>query len=805
MANPSKWKLRIFAAGMVVLLAATAAMGSGCSGDEGVDSVECESTRQYFALNVWQVVSNKCFACHNNQGIAKDTSYILKGASEPGFIDHNLNVIREVASFEQDGSSQWLLKPTQAIPHDGGEVIKKGSAEYKAMLGLVVRLKNPDQCEPKVGGDFTGVEMANLEATVRKAAIILAKRLPTAEEVQRVRDGGESEFLAVLDEMMTEPAFIDFVKTTYGDIFQTDFYLNNDAVGLIDDEGSPYPNPTWFETETGEPSDSAKSFMQQYNIPGAGSLRNLNQIHLAREALELVAHVVKNDLPFTEILSANYTMVSPLTQKTFGATLLEEFPNDYDPNVFVPAQYPQYTDGQGQIQDFPHAGVITGPAFLARWPTTATNRNRARSRVFMLFFLGLDILKTAEQPVDQSTVTALNPQRDDPQCAVCHTVVDPIAGVFQGFHIFGDDDAQTVVWQPDSQWYSEMWPPGFNGYDLPLEEASYGLPWMANLAVQDDRFLLGAVYNAYRGLTGREPLVAPEDFEDPNYQPMFQSFLAQANVFRTVANNFKESEFNFKQVIKDLVMSPYFRGINAVKMSESKQVALGEVGLGRLLTPKQLHAKLLAVLGLSWGGLNDPYLSNPAGDITETGEFQLFYGGVDFTDVTVRITEPNGIMAAVAERMAIQMSCEAVPRDFLRDPLDRKLFNTLTIDGIEYDPLTLAPESGGLAVPQAEEGIKRTIQFLHEHVLAEKLELDDDELNRTYQLFLETWREGINGLSSDDGSYNSNLPGSCQVYTDEFGQDLPEGSEIAVDDQYIMRSWMTVLTYMLSDYRFLYE
>ena len=40
------------------------------------------------------------------------------------------------------------------------------------------------------------------------------------------------------------------------------------------------------------------------------------------------------------------------------------FKNEADPNEFQ----------EGHILDFPHAGVLTSPMFLARFPTTDTNR-----------------------------------------------------------------------------------------------------------------------------------------------------------------------------------------------------------------------------------------------------------------------------------------------------------------------------------------------------------------------------------------------------------------------------------------------
>jgi len=797
MANPNNKKLRFMAVSTVALAAATVGMvGSGCNGGgDGVASVECESVRDYYAFNVHEVVMSKCFACHNLQGIASNTDYILKGPSEPGFIENNVSVIKQVASFERDGQSQFLLKPTLEIPHVGGAILDPNSDEYKRLLGMVVRLKNDETCEPNAGAAFTGVELANAQMTLRKMSIILAGRLPTQAEADRVEQGGFAELEAVLDEMMTEEAFTDWVKTTYGDIFQTDFYIRNDGVDLLQDV---YADPYWFD-------HADKSMLTQYGLQSADELQRFTNIAIAREPLELIAYVVENNLPFTDIIAADYSVFTPFSAKSFGAEMIEEWETN-DPFEYKPGRYPSYTDSNGEAAPFPHAGVLTNPMFLARWPTTATNRNRARSRVFMLFFLGLDILKTAEQPVDQTKVTALNPQRDDPACVVCHKIVDPIAGTFQSFHIVGDDNAQTEAWLPDPEWYSEMWPPGYNGEKMPLEQASYGLQWLASRAIKDDKFALGAVYNAYRGLTGREPLLAPEDFSDPLYDAQFHAFLAQANTFRAIADKFKESNYNFKVIVRELVMSPYFRAMNSVKLTEQEATALTDVGMGRLLTPKQLHNKIMAVLGIPWGSANEPFLTNEPRNPANTGNYQLFYGGVDFTDVTSRITEPNGLMAAVGERMAIQMSCKSVPADMARLPADRKLFPTVEIEGTVYDPMELQPESGGLEVPQAIQGIKRTIQHLHKHVLGEDLPIDNEEIERTYQLFVETWREGSARVGEEMDGLPTNLPDQCSAYDDVFtGESLPEDQQVSSDENYVIRSWMAVLTYMLSDYKFLYE
>ncbi|MEM6786732.1 MAG: hypothetical protein AAF715_04360 [Myxococcota bacterium] len=808
------------AIGGLALLASVAAGAAvtGCESDDSVATVECESIRSYYANEVHALVFNKCSACHNAQGAAANSGFLLVNPAESGFIEKNIETIRRVAGDERDGISEFLLKPTNEMTHGGGQVIDVGDDDYQRLLGMVVRLQNEQVCEPNDADVFTGTELLDAEATLRKAAIILAGRLPSAAESERVRAGGFPALEAVLDEMMTEEKFYEFVKRAYGDMFQTDFYLNNEAEGRIADV---YANADWFDNDV-----EAKAMVEAYGLNDYQEVEMFTRQAIAREPLELIEWVVKNDLPFSEVITADYMMFSPFSARSYGVADQIDFdggdPMEFKPGRLPAGDYYGGDDGAPEYQYFPHAGVLTSPMFLSRWPSTATNRNRARARVFIDFFMGTDILKTAEQPLDQPE-DAQNPTRDDPNCTNCHAKLDPIAGAFQAW----DDDG---IWDPnlnyignrteEGDWFPEMFPPGIGDARLDEQTAKVGLPWLANQIVDTDGFRSGVVYALYEGLTGREILVPPSDFEDPNYAAQFDSFLAQANTFRSIADAFGESDLNAKTVVKELVLSPYFRAVNAVEgMSEADLVRLGEVGLGKLLAPEQLHDKILAIFGVPWAaGDRDsreyeddlqPNLRYRGQDLSTVGPFQLFYGGVDFDDVSVRIKDPNGLMAAVAERMSNEMSCLAVPADFARAGADRKIFDLITIEGREYDPLNLAPESGGLDVPAAIQGIRQTIVRLHEKVLGERLKLEDPEVERTYQLFLETWREGTAGMAleqEDEGYIGTGLPGPCRVENDYWtGLPLEEDQQITDDEDYIIRSWMAVMTYLLSDYRFLYE
>ena len=78
------------------------------------------------------------------------------------------------------------------------------------------------------------------------------------------------------------------------------------------------------------------------------------------------------------------------------------------------------------LQDFPHAGLLTDFGFLSRYPTTATNRNRARARWTFYHFLGIDIEKSSQRPTDEASLSDRNnPTMNNPNCTVCHALFDP--------------------------------------------------------------------------------------------------------------------------------------------------------------------------------------------------------------------------------------------------------------------------------------------------------------------------------------------------------------------------------------------
>ena len=89
-------------------------------------------------------------------------------------------------------------------------------------------------------------------------------------------------------------------------------------------------------------------------------------------------------------------------------------------------------------------------------------------------------------------------------------------------------------------------------------------------------------------------------------------------------------------------------------------------------------------------------------------------------------------------------------------------------------------------------------------MLDEEHRLDSSEVERAYGIFYDTWHEGKAKVTSEE--VLPYLPYYCRAERDFYTWDaLPAERRITYDRNYILRSWMAVLTYMLSDYRFLYE
>ncbi|MCA9689670.1 MAG: DUF1588 domain-containing protein [Myxococcales bacterium] len=737
---------------------------SGCGDSSDEDS--CVSTREYFANEILGGAMKSCAGCHEPGGLASEqfAEFRLWPATYPGFIDENLENVRKMASTEFNGVPLLLAKPTGMTDHGGGKVLSEDSEEYEKIQKLIEQLDDPEECADEgQGSEFEGVTLLSYEDTLRKASLHLVGRLPTDDELAVVA-AGDTQLALLLEGMMDEDAFFVRLEEMFNDIFLTDRYLayTGFAVNLLDTES--WPAAAQYDLL---PDD------QKYVVNYA----------VAREPLDLIAYIVKNDRPFTEVLTADYMIFNPYTAAIYQPAGV---------SFGQGATYSDLVEGQlsvareGAVYNVPHAGILTSPMFLNRFPTTGTNRNRHRARMVLNLFLATDILKIAERPIDPAAPTNYNnPTREDPKCAVCHSMIDPIAGGFQKY-----DDNDQEDYDPNKAWYTDMFTPGFNGEDMSTGDYPQATQWLAARVAKDPRFVISTVYTMYRALTGLQPLAFPTDLEDPDYKAKLSAWYAQDALFTDIGEQFVMDDYNLKTVISGIVRSPYFRATDAEMLDGAAQAEYAALGGGRLSTPELLARKIAAVTGARWVRTWDlaDYM---------TSDYRILYGGIDSDTITRRLTSMNGIMASVAWRMANEVSCGVTAWDFTKPAEARTLFPKVELtdlpEGVSGDP-----------VPDAIERIKTNIVHLHRRVLGEELTIDDPEIERTYQIFYETWKEGVGLLAG--GQVNEWLDWQCQGRVDPNTQlDLPDGEKIEQDPFYTVRAWMAVMTYLLSDYKFLYE
>lgn len=596
------------------------------------------------------------------------------------------------------------------------------------------------------------------DATLRKAALMLVGRLPVAAEIVQVRTT-EGGLHSVVGKMMDEPAFYDRLSEIFNDWLLTNRYMSTNgseaAIGLM----GGFANARWYDTGV---RDAAFTLN-----------RETTNNSVAAEPLELINYVAKNDLPASEILTADYMMVNGYSAKSYGITDVV-FEDEWDPREFKPAKLP----------GIPHAGLLTSLMFLNRFPTTATNRNRARARVVYDLFLDVDILGFDGVRPNGSAVdiTSTTPTMDNPDCVKCHSLLDPVASTFQDWNNRGK-------YALTRSWYRDMFQSGFGGKTPPEAYKGKHVQWLAAQIAADPRFDGALVRLLYKGLTRREPLPAPGAGATA---AEIEAYQAEAEVLGDIKEAYIADGRKLKTLVREIVLSPYWRAAGLDDTAFAQVHA--ETGAAQLLTPELLHRKIGALLGFEWRGPLDQYStaiksSSTARLLNGRTYYQQLYGGIDSFSVTERLGDPNGLMAKVQERMANELACYAVPDDFLSAKAQRRLF-----------PLVETTTTLGDA--QNQSAVRANIQHLHRYLLGEQLALDSPEIAETYALFSAVLQDGKNRIGTGE---TTALPSRCVRTKDLLTGATLSGGGLRTDPNYTIRAWMAVVAYLLTDYRFLYE
>ncbi len=668
----------------------------GSSAEDTSNSTDENSsplTQTYFSEVHNQVIQSKCVACHTSTSIAASSNLIFsQGQSEVEF--NNKDVLDRFLSLSEDNAQTIKDKARGLNQHGGGSVLAVSSSEYSLWVAYIdsITLNNPDD-ETDNKQDQSDLEQAGQDqsnsytlesqaTTYRRASLILTGHIPAALKLTEVDQLNNSDFTEALKNLLQGDGFHEFIKTSANDQLLVRRLVANAYREIGQGIEKHYSEYKSIATSTDERDELAQE--------------------LEEEPLELMAYVIENDRPYSEILTADYTLASIKSARLFKAHM------QTDP-AFKPVQNLGQSLIMGRFTDFdvdsstqiPHAGLLTSYAYLNKYPTTATNRNRARASATLKHFLGFDVEDSSAREISNDALSDVeNPTMNNPACTVCHATLDPIAGAFQNFGgqgIFKDRrygldslDAEYAETDKDSPyqtgdtWYRDMREPGF--YNNVSQDNSNSLNWLAHQLVLDDRFATGTVKFWWPAIFGEELLSASSQRHQLD---------AQATLIESLASDFRE-HLNLKTLLVDMLSSDYFRAHKKTG-SEVDATRLNIHGGGsRLLTPEQLQAKIKSLSGFIWKE-ERPHLTN---------DYNIYYGGIDSNEVEQRSRSISNVMARVAEKSALSSSCAIVATEFNQAKDDRKLFTA-----VERDQAPGNYHSAKLVLPSEEASGMQTINY----------------------------------------------------------------------------------------------
>jgi len=738
----------------------------------------CKAERDFHEAWI-KVVERECLKCHVIEGEASESRLKLQDLLRVPAVERvranqmNYDALSEIALInEEDGRSRLLTKSLGELDHGGGEILKQDSTAFRVLQDFVRSRQKatPTNSEAPQFDDvarshFETTKMISDQRLLRRITLSLAARLPTISEQQSIDSQGMSALESILANLMREEAFYDRLREGFNDIFLTRGYDGNgeDVLSYNHFEHTRH----WYQKHDLDHLPENERQKARYKL--ADQYREA----LRREPLELVRYIVEEDRPFTEIVNANYTMVSPYSARGYGVfeDLRDRFKNPDDPFEFIPTKLNALKHRDGKTQptvegSYPHAGLLSMFQYLRRYPTTETNRNRLRARMVYQHFLGVDIMNLAPRVGDAAAIDAKYkiPTMQAAECVVCHRTIDPIAGLFQDYY-----NEEGHYGPRKAGWFTDMFGPGCEKVDLPATDMLRPIPWLGQRIEQDPRFAIAMVEHVYYILMGRKVLLPADDIDDPLFAAKRLGYLAQRQTIERIADRFRKQNFNLKVVFEEWVLSPFYRvdGLNEVETNPERMGELDDLGVVRMLSPEQLERKIIAVFGKPWGRLTESYA--------------ILYGGIDSQEVTERLTEPSGAIGAIQRMMANDVACKNVAADFALPADQRRLF-----PGIELDVIPIADD------PVVESMLRAAIVHLHRHVLGRDDIPSGAEVDQTLRLFTE-----VVAQATSRGRFDKVESYFCK----SSGQDGPRD----LDPHYTMRAWRAVVTYLLRQHDFLYE
>jgi hypothetical protein len=343
---------------------------------------------------------------------------------------------------------------------------------------------------------------------------------------------------------------------------------------------------------------------------------------VGEEPLRLMAHVVAEDLPWSGVVTADYTMSNEL--------LASIWPIDY-PDAGVGWEPSTYTDGR------PAAGVLSTNGLWWRYVTNQSNKSRGRIAAISKLLLCTDILS---RPVVFQRTSEADPEqalRTNPDCLACHSAIDPAAASLFGFWwVVQYNPYEMQTYHPER----EPLGPSLLGVD----PAWFGTPidGLVDLGweiAHDPRFVRCGAQSMAEQLWRRDATLG--DFAE----------------IEALRKGFVASGEKPLELIRAVTDTPEYRA--GAFTADAPDAVRARERVERLLTPNQLGTLIEDESGFVWKSGGFTQLEN------DVLGYRTLRGGVDGYAVSDVQTQPGITWLLVNQRVAEAAAWHIVQRDLI--------------------------------------------------------------------------------------------------------------------------------------------
>ncbi len=366
------------------------------------------------------------------------------------------------------------------------------------------------------------------------------------------------------------------------------------------------------------------------------------------EPLRLMAHVAVNDLPWDEVVTADYTLgTAPLAR-------LWPLDTPADAEGWVISHY---TDGR------PMSGILSSNGLWWRHITDESNANRGRAAAISRLLLCEDFLSRPISfsaldvaAVDEASAAAAI--QDEPACAGCHSTLDPLAANLFGFWWFEEHNISEIgYYHAEREALSDEilgTRPGWFGQPLG------GLADLGGALAADPRFSRCTAEHMAAGLWRREV-----DLDDHDQITALTDVL-------------EDSDRQLKALLGAILRTEDYR---AGGLLAGAGVAADRAVTRRMLSPDQLSDALAALTGFHWTHLGVDMMNADTG-----GGYRVLAGGADGELVRSPQTDPGLTWALTTRRLAEAAAGYAVDNELVAEAEGAGLLRGVTLETPSSDP-----------------------------------------------------------------------------------------------------------------------